>query len=278
MDDAAGTVSLNTLELRELFKYRTTFGQNGYNGQLDGRFVLQNQSLASLAGHLLWDVMQGPTGNWQLPLVLPPRGMNGPESRTYHEFNLPIIETELAAVQNTKGGPDLDFEPSWTDDGSLQWTSRVGDLSGSTLEWNLNAPRPGLTKFQFTEDGNAQGSIFYAIGNGADLDLKVETSATVLAADEIALERVVRYTQERDRRVLSLRASEDLRTYTKPTRQYSFSMQADGAPNLGDLRLGQTLRTYTDGHDWLPDGWLTHRLVGFSGDLTNTIKLQLQAQ
>lgn len=278
VNDDDGTVSLSTVELRELFKYRTTFGQNGYNGELDGRFVLQNQSLASIAGHLLWDVMQGPTGNWQLPLILPPRGMSGPESRAYHEFNLPIIETELAAIQNTEGGPDLDFDPSWADDGSLQWTSRVGDLSGATLEWKLNAPRPGLTQFKFVEDGNAQGSIFYAVGNGSDRDLKVATSKTTQASDEIALERVVRYSQERDRRVLSMRASEDLRTYKRPTRQYSFAMQADGEPNLRNIRLGQTLRTYTDGHDWLPDGWRTHRLVGFSGDLSNTVKLQLQAQ
>jgi hypothetical protein len=275
--DADGKLSVRTAELRELFKYRTTFGQNGYNGELDGRFVLQSQSLASIAGHLLWDVMQGPTGNWQLPLILPPRGMSGPESVTYHEFNLPVIETELAAIQNTEGGPDLDFDPSWADDNSLQWTSRVGDLSGATLEWRLDAPKSGLTDFSMIEDGNAQGSIFYAVGNGSDRRLKVATSKTVQESDEIALERIVQYSQERDKRKLSMRASEDLRTFKRPTRQYGFSMQADGDPNLRNLRLGQTIRVYADGHEWLPDGWLTQRLVGFTGDLTKTIKLQLQA-
>lgn len=272
-----GTVTVNTAELRELFKYRTTFGQNGYNGELDGRFVLQNQSLASIAGHLLWDVMQGPTGNWQLPLILPPRGMTGTEDRAYHEFNLPVIETELAAIQNTEGGPDIDFDPEWAEDNSLRWTSRVGDLSGATLEWNLTARESGLTDFGFVEDGNAQGSIFYAVGNGQDRDLKVATSKTTQASDEIALERIVQYSQERDRHVLSMRASEDLRTYKRPTRQYSFNMRADDDPNMRNIRLGQTLRTYSSGHPWLPDGWLDHRLVGFSGDLSNTVKLQLQA-
>jgi hypothetical protein len=272
-----GKVSVSTIELRELFKRRTTFGQNGYNGELDGRFVLQKQSLASIAGHLLWDVMQGPTGNWQLPLILPPRGMSGPESLTYHEFHLPIIETELSAIQNMEGGPDIDFDPSWADDGSLQWTSRVGDLSGATLEWHLDAPKTGLTDFEFVDDGSAQGSIIYAVGNGSDRRLKVATSATVLGPDEIALERVMEYSQESDRRHLSMRASEDLRTFKRPTRQYSFSMQANAEPNLRNIRLGQTLRTYTTGHEWLPDGWLTHRLVGFSADLTNNVTLQLQA-
>lgn len=271
-------VTINTVELRELFKYRTTFGANGYSGFEDGKFVHKDQSLASIAGQLLWVLMVGRTANWQLPLILPPRGMVGTEDRDYHDFNLPVVETELAAIQNAEGGPDLDFEPSWNANGNLQWTSRVGDLSGNTLEWNLSVPQPPLTDFGFSEDGNAQGNVFYAVGNGSDRDLKVATSATLLAADEPALERVVQHSQERKVPVLQGLANEDLRTFQKATRQYAFSMQADGRYGAANLRLGQTARTYTRGDDWLEDGWLNHRLVGFSGDLSNTIKLQLQQQ
>jgi len=269
-----GTVALKTVELRELFKYRTTFGQNGYNGATDGRFVLQNQSLASIAGYLLWDVLQGARPNWQLPLILPPRGMTGTNSRTYHEFNLPIIETELTAIQNLDGGPDIDFEPSWDAQDNLQWTSRVGDLTGSTIDLNLSAPKSGVTGFGFIEDGNAQGNVFYAVGNGSDRDLKV--ASQFADNDDPAMERIVQYSQETRLDVLQKHAVEDLRAFRHATRQYSFSIQADATPGLRNLRNGQTIRTYTQGHDWLEDGWISHRLVGFSGDLTNTIKLQTQ--
>lgn len=269
-----GTVTLNTKEFRELLKYRTTFGKNGYGGATDNRFELPNRSLRGIADALIWDVTQGARSNWSLPMVLPTQDASGSQSRIYHEFNLPIIETELAAIQNTDGGPDVDFVPSWTDDDTLQWTPRTGDLSGDAIEWNLSVPAPALTDFEFVEDGNAQGNVFYAVGNGSDRDLKV--ASKFLDTDDPALERIVQYSQETRSDVLQAHATEDLRAFKQATRQYSFSMQADGTPGLPDLRLGQTMRTYTSDDDWLLDGWLEHRLVGFSGDLTNTIKLQLQ--
>lgn len=273
-----GTFDLATIEFRELLKYRTTFGISGYNGKDDEQLILRGQSLASIAGWLIWDVTQGPTVNWQLPLILPPRNLNGPHDRVYHEFNLPVIEDELTAIQNTLSGPDVDFEPSWAADGTLQWTARVGDLTGDTLEWNLGVPQPALTDFTFQEDGNKQGNVFYAVGNGSDRDMLLATSSTLLAPEDPAMERFVQYTSEKQQSVLQRRADSQIRTYRSPTRQYSFALQADGAPGLRQLKLGQTLRTYLVDNDWITDGWVSNRLIGFSGDLTNTIKLQLQGQ
>jgi hypothetical protein len=271
-----GTVTLNTVDVREILKYRTTFGINGYNGQTDGQFSLQNMSLAAIAGSLIWDAEQGTIGNWDMPWMLPSRVGAGPEDRVYHEYNLPVIETELAAIQDFNGGPDIDFSPLWS--GSrLRWDCRVGALTGATLDFNLSAPESPATGFGFVEDGNAQGNVFYAVGNGSDRDLKVYTATAALAPDEPALERIVQYSQERAPSVLLGHARAAVNAYQRPTRQYSLSMQADGAPGVPDLSLGQTIRTYVKDDDWLSDGWLTHRLIGFSGDLTNTIKLQLQA-
>ncbi|PZE66888.1 hypothetical protein [Curtobacterium sp. MCBD17_021] len=272
-----GTVSVRTVDVREILKYRTTFGQNGYNGREDGRFILQNKTLTLLAAYLLWDVTQGLTDNWDLPLLLPSREGTGTQDRVYHEFNLPVIETELAAIQNTEGGPDIDFDPVWYGV-QLRWQVRVGDLSGGPFDFNMTASKPQATDFVFDEDGNAQGNVFYAVGNGQDRDLKVATSTTLLGPDQVALERIVSYGQERSQTVLQAHANEDLRTSRKATRQFSFDIQADGRPGAGNLSLGQTLRTYVEDHDWLPDGWMNHRLIGFSGDLTTTIKLQLQEQ
>lgn len=273
-----GTVSLNTVDVREILKYRTTFGQNGYNGQTDGRFTLQNKTLAIIANYLLADAtQQGLTANWSLPFQIPSREGTGNQSREYHEFNLPIIETELEALQDTNGGPDIDLNPVWSAS-RLRWECRVGDLTGPTIDFNLNATTTPATGFGFVEDGNAQGNVFYAVGNGSDRDLKVATSTGLLQADEPALERIVQHSQERSLPILQGHAQSALRTYQGPTRQFSLSMQADGEPGAGDLSLGQTVRTYTKDDDWLPDGWLSNRLIGYSADLTNTIKLQLQGQ
>ncbi len=77
-----------------------------------------------------------------------------------------MIEDELAAIQNTEGGPDIDFDPGWSDNDTLQWEARVGALTGSPLEFNQTVAEPPLTDFGFDEDGNAQGNFFYAVGNG----------------------------------------------------------------------------------------------------------------
>lgn len=278
VDKPKGTVDLPTVDFRQLAKYRTTFGINGYNGKADEQLRLEKQSLASIAGYLIWDMMQGPTVNWQLPLILPPRDIAGTHDRTYHEFNLPIIEDELTAIQNTLSGPDIDFDPSWAADGTLQWTARVGDLTGNTLDWHLGVEQPGLTGFKFQEDGNKQGNVFYAVGNGSDRDMLLATSTTLLAPEEPAMERFVRYTSEKQQTVLQRRADSQIRTFRDPTRQYSYAMQADSTPGLLQLKLGQRLRTYMVDDDWITDGWVSNRLIGFSGDLTNTITLQLQGQ
>jgi len=275
---ANGTVSINTVDVREVLKYRTTFGQNGYNGQTDGRFTLKNKTLTIIANYLIADAtQQGLTANWSLPFQIPSRDGDGNQSREYHEFNLPVIETELSALQDTDGGPDIDFNPVWSAS-RLRWECRVGTLSGPTLDWDLNASKTSATEFGFVEDGNAQGNVFYAVGNGSDRDLKVATSAGLLQGDEPALERILQHTQERSLPVLQAHAQASLQAYQRPTRQYSLSMQADGEPGAGDLVLGQTLRTHTESDDWLPDGWLSHRLIGYSADLTTTIKLQMQQQ
>lgn len=96
-------VTLSTVEMREVFKYRTTFGLNGYSGFEDGKFEHKDQTLASIAGQLLWVLMVGPTDNWQLPLILPPRGMAGTQDRSYHDFNLPIVESEAHRHPGRRG-------------------------------------------------------------------------------------------------------------------------------------------------------------------------------
>ena len=41
VDDEARTVDVATVEFRELAKYRTTFGVNGYNGKADEQLKLE---------------------------------------------------------------------------------------------------------------------------------------------------------------------------------------------------------------------------------------------
>jgi hypothetical protein len=275
LNGPTGSFSLDHKDLRQIFTRRTTLGTDGYSGKTDGAFPVTNETLASLVGQLLWVSMQGATAQWKLPLVLPPRGVPGTESRVWRDYQMPIVEPELRELQNVDGGPDIDFAPRWSSSGKLEWEVRVGDLTGPQLEWNLSAPEPSLTLESFVEDGLNQGTAFYAVGNGSETDLLVRTART--STNGPALERVVPYAQVDDGDVLQKHASADARAFAAPTREYEFSMQAGGSPGLNDLVLGQTIRTYTTGDEWLLAGWTSHRLVGFTGDHTSTVKLQVQS-
>ena len=272
---SGGTFSIDHKDVREILKARTTLGVDGYSGKTDGAFTITKETLASLVGHLLWVSMQGATDQWRLPLVLPPRGVAGEESRTWHDYNLPVIETELTELQNTDGGPDVDFYPRWSASGALEWEVRVGALSGPQLEWNLNTDQPELVLVDFVEDGLNQGTTFYAVGDGSEVDLLVRTART--STNGPALERIESYSQVDDGDTLQKHASADARAFAAPTREYRFVMRADGRPGVNDLVLGQIIRTYSTGDEWLLAGWTEHRLVGFTCDTTTTVQLHVQS-
>jgi hypothetical protein len=273
-----GTVTVGHTEVRELWKHRTTFGTNGYSGNIeDGKLPILNQSLAAIAGWLIHVSLEGPGANWSLPFVLPDRSAAGTDSRTWYDYNLPFIDSELTEIQDSEGGPDIDLVPRWSATGTLEWVIRVGALSGAALEWNLSAPEPALTGVKSTLDGSKQSNVLYATGDGQEVDLLVR-SARAASATIPALERIESYSQLEDLKALQGHANEDLATFRAPTTQHSMRMQADGTPGVSDLELGQTLRTYTADDDWFDDGWDAHRLIGYSGDLSNTITLQLQPE
>jgi hypothetical protein len=273
-----GTVTVGHTEARELWKHRTTFGTNGYSGNIeDGKLPVLNKSLAAIAGWLIHVSLEGPAANWSMPFVLPDRDASGTNSRTWYDYNLPIIDSELTEIQDSEGGPDIDLVPRWSADGSLEWVIRVGALTGPTLDWNLSVPEPALTGVTSTLDGAKQSTVLYATGDGQEVDLLVRT-ARATSATVPALERIESYSQLEDLKALQGHANEDLATFRTPTTQYSMSMQADGTPGVADLVLGQKLRTYTADDDWFDDGWDAHRLIGYSFDLSNTITLQLQPE
>jgi len=271
--EPTGALTFSHAELREIFKSRHTFGVDGYTPK--GKVVYENESLASLAGRLVRLAVEGPRANYRLPIVLPAVGMPGPASRTWFDYNLNRIEDELVEVQNDEGGPDVDFLPRWSDQDRLEWVPRIGTLTGSPAEWNLAAPDSPVTGFALKGNADQQANVIYATGEGSEEKLPVRSGWQT--TDTPALERAEAYSQVRNGRVLQSHADALVLSQQKPVSDWELSIQADAQPGIADLALGQQHRVYTQNDPWVFDGWKDDlRLVGFSGNLTNTIALQLQ--
>jgi len=278
-DEDADRITITHSEIREIFKRRRTFGVDGYKGEVGGTLTVEKNTIESLVGWLIWQGMQGLAPNWSLPIIPPPRNVAGPHTRIWHDYNMPVVEAEMTALQNAYGGPDIDFQQQWTLDPTeprLVWQSRVGELTGRLLEWYPGAAeRPKITKLKVTEDGSKTGNMIYAVGNGQERDKLVRKA--LADTDQPALERVEMYGNLTDKGWLQGHADADLATFRLPTEQVSFSIRAgDKDAGVNDLVLGQPLRLNFKNHGWFDDGPRDYRLIGYSGDLTENIALQVQ--
>ena len=256
-----------------MLKHRTTLGATGYEPKRIQ--IVKNESLASLAGRLIRMATEGPRSNYALPWVMPAVGMSGTEDRTWADYNLATIEEELVEVQDDAGGPDIDFIARWSSSGRLEWVPRVGRLTGPTLDWHLTAPESNLTGFNLAGNKTEQANVIYASGDGSEVKLLVRSGWAT--TDVPALERVESFSQLKNGRTLQSHADAEVLARQDPPSDWPFSIRADGAPGVLDLVLGQQHRVYAADDPWIFDGWKDDlRLIGYSGDLTNTVALQLQ--
>lgn len=234
-------------------------------------------SLSTLAKRLVQLSMTGlPDDNRALPITLP-ADVAGTIKRTYYGYHLNMLADVLEDIINE--GPDIDFRPRWLND-KLDWEMRTGTtatpkLNAGLYEWNLTSQESGITDLSVSDDSAKFSTTAYAVGEGTEEDMLMYSNRTLEPAFP-AVDHIEMYKTEDDDDRLIARANADLATFDHMTEQWGFSMLASGTPKVSDLLLGGTARVWSKGDPWIPDGWNSNRLIGFSGDLTETVKLGFQ--
>lgn len=209
-----------------------------------------------------------------LPISLPP-DVAGSASMTFYGYHLPFLADDLKTVMGMEGGPDIDFRPRWVAN-KLDWEMRAGTLTEGAYEWNLAAEKSGVLDLAVAADGVRLTTNSVAVGEGSGVDMLVR-SHPESDPQYPAMDHVEAYKTESSADVLSSRAVENLRTFGTPTEQWSFSVLASGSPSVADLILGGSAKVYSSGDPWIVDGPHTKRIIGFSGDLSEKVDLQLGA-
>lgn len=275
VDFTTSTMTFEHSTLRALFKKRTTLGDNGYGGIDGGKHELLNQTLASIAGRLVWAGMLGPTDGYPLPIVLPAVAAGG-HDRTYRDWNFPVVDDELTLLTNVAGGPDVDFRARWTPSGTLEWEMRTGALTGPAIGWDMTALEgTNLSSVKVKIDGRLRVTNTYATGSGAEILLPVKW-ARASSVPGVALDSMEQASDEVDDTVLQQLADGAYATYKQSTTQWSASMVDTGAPGLSSLVLGQPALLKTPKLGPIPAGLKTLRLIGFAGDTSSTVTLSFQ--
>lgn len=300
-DDGKGTITINYSDFRSITARRTTNGEDGYT-RANYTDTLNNYSYANIIALLLRLTVQGPAANWAMPFVYPiidttdtagttPIGLlahDGSFSRVYYDYEGHVIEATITELQNTEGGPDTDYVPSLVG-GILTHTARIGtaaapQLSGPLFEFNMSVPETGLLDVTYAEDGSLMATDVTMMGKGSGLIRPYGVARVDNDLPALAVIKQDTSLETDDQAAEHARAL--LAAYSTPTVQWTASMHADGSPDtngnptgplVSDLQLGATFRLrYAQQRGLIAAGVHDLRMIGFTVDQTNTVKLSIQ--
>lgn len=279
-DQPTMTLTVNHTDIRDIFAKRYPFGTAGYwsNAPTDtipGALVCTNLSLRAIAAAVVGAAVVGPFATYSLPIVLPSATEAGSASMTFQNYNFVAVADALTTIQAL--GPDIDFQPSWSASNTLQWTMRTGTptvpaMTGSVFEWNMSTPKPALAALSVTVDGGKQLTGQFTVGTGSEQDMVVGGIGLGLAATIPALDIVNNQKSIDNAPALAAYSTAALAAYSAPTTQWAAGILAnDPVAPVETLLLGSTFRMFFEGDPWIPDGWASCRLIGYAGDMTETI-------
>jgi len=246
---------------------------------LDSNDIIQTYTNLTLGTLVKRAVQLGTTGladdNASLPISYLGDATGSTGVRKYYGYHFPTVVEVIEGLIEETDGPDVDFQPRWVS-GSLNWLLRTGapKLTEGSYEWNMTADKPGIDSLKVITDAAKTINAAYALGEGQGVDAHYRSNR-IHNPELPTLHRKDAYPQESNDDVLISRANAALATYGAATVQWSASM-IPGDVSVSDLRLGGTAKFFMPKGPKVAAGWHTNRIVGFSGDLSPSVKLELQ--
>lgn len=256
------------------------FAVNHYEGAVElWKATYSGISLRQFIKYLMVLGLYGyDNSNMMLPITLP-ADETGTHTRTVYGYHLANLADSIEDVINEKNGPDVDFRPRWLND-KLDIEMRIGstaspELTAGSYEWHLNSEKPGMFDLEVDQTAEKLVTNMVAVGEGSEEDMLIRSERNVNPAYP-HLERALSHKQESNPARLADLAAGGLKTYSYPTTEWGFNIPASGNPKVSSLLLGGSGRVHVDEDDWIPRGRHDHRLVKYSGDLTEKVQLALQ--
>lgn len=272
-DRDAGKLSVSWVDIRDLMARRMGFNVAAWDPS--GTLTVTGRSQSGAVRAILYRAMRVDSQPlWYLPIDLPDDG-TGSFTRTWQYYGFASMEDCLREVEDE--GAEIYFDP-YLAGGQLRFQARVGaPITLGTFDLPVTAPETAVVGLQVTEDGSSQlTGVIYA-GNGTDADQI--TAPSLHGARPITIPIRDEYRSAKDiKDVAQLQriADADLNAHYDPIVQWSFGVRLDDDVTAAVVKPGRLLRMDVQGDEWIPDGVVTQRVIGVSGDLTQTVKVEVQ--
>jgi hypothetical protein len=236
--------------------------------------VFTNTSYANMYKGLIQQSMQWPSGS--LPIVFQPDD-TGSSSLTVNGVDVQYVGDVLRDINQLTNGPDIEFTPSRSSDRrSIQWTLRTGttakpDLgSVNTFNWDMSVDASRAESLKVDVDGSMRASRVWAIG-GKSNDTAIIVSAsdpTLTNTGFPILERVLADRNDlSSTALLQSYANEQVRLGKSTTETWSFKVQANKSPKLGEYRVGDYAQlTIGADNPYISQGIYLRRILSMSTD------------
>lgn len=273
--------SMLTIEHREiraaLFGARLLHGVNEYNPASGVVNVVGQTHAGAVRVVLNAATKNGGVPGWELPIDLPGAGAGSFSASWRHEEGL-TVENTLTQIE--EDGAETDFRPYLDSDGYLRYAAPVASpiVTGAPYTLPTRAPGSIVSDLSTTDDYSTQMTGVLGFGNGSGQDRKWAFAPTSgdgirdLPVKDVATDFPDIYDQTRLQRALN--ADFALRNY--PIEQWSFSLYVGGlGPEV--TAPGRLLDLHSFGSDFIPDGVYPHRVVALAGNMTASVKPEVQA-
>ena len=287
-DYATNALKVKSLGMKSIFDHRKVMGviTSGYAAWA---VTYNAMSLGTIAKRLVQLAMSDPAGS--LPIVLPADILavdNSDHTRTYKGSELATVNDRLDQLMSVLSGPDIAFDPRFTADRmGVEWVMRVGTevdpllhQAGDDFAFDFRVPRGGVSGLSVHRDAGGVGSRSWATGAGSDSSLLMSRDDDTTLTDhgfpllEVSEARSTVEAQS----TLDGWAAGKLAASARPMMTLSASIRADMSPLLGSYRPGDWVKLWAPKtHPYLsmiwPAGYQRARILNFSGDLTNDVKI-----
>lgn len=236
--------------------------------------VFTGMSYATMYKRIVQQSMLWPSGS--LPILFQADDV-GSASLTVSGVDLQYVGDVLRDINELTNGPDIEFTPSRTTDRrSIQWTLRTGttmkpDLGAkNTFNWDFSVDSPSASGLKVDVDGSARATRVWAIGGkSTDTALIVGASDPTLTDTGFPiLEKVLSDRNDLSSSVLlQSYATEQVRLGKSTTETWSFRVQADQAPALGEYRVGDYAQlTIGSDNPYIAQGTYLRRILSMATD------------
>lgn len=275
VDRDTATVSVTHEDLYSLFSRRIMADTVSDGVQARAGLSYSGASLSMLIKQAIYQG-QNDASRFNLPIVLPADASGG-YARSYDPWNLPTVASIVDDLTSTENAPDLDFEPRWRDDGSIEWAMLSGNLTSGTWSWQLDTPQTTASSLKVRRDGAGMANRIAAVGEGSEKNMLLSVADGSATSDFLPLDKVVSYKDEKVQANLAARARADLAKFSRVTEQVSMNVQMDADFSVDQLNLGGTVNWHVKDDLFLAPGWRSSRLIEYSGDLSLNVHLEFQS-